>query len=124
MIRHQEITCIICPIGCKIQVQTSGNQILHIDGEKCRRGLDYAQSEALDPRRVLTTSVVIDKGEWPLVSVKTTKPVPKSQLFTILKEIRKIHLCAPVSCGQVLFSNICDSSIDVVATKTVKRKDY
>lgn len=117
---QQEITCIVCPLGCSILVKKKGDNV-EVEGNKCKRGREYARSEALDPRRVLTTSVLVCNGEWPLVSVKTTKPVPKDQLFVVLHEIRRVKIDAPVSCGQVLIRDVADSGIDVVATKTVRK---
>ena len=122
MTMEKEITCIVCPIGCKIMVSQEGDQVT-VDGNKCRRGQEYARSEALDPRRVTTTSVLVKNGEWPLVSVKTTKPVPKKLVFQVLDEIRKQYVAAPVICGQVLLENVCKTGIDVVATKTVEKKE-
>jgi len=118
----KQITCIVCPIGCKIIVKTDGEKINLIDGNKCKRGLDYVRSEALDPRRVLTTSVLVKNGEWPLVSVKTTKPVPKKKIFVVLEEIKDIKVSAPVKIGQRIIKNVAETNIDVVSTKSVKRK--
>ena len=85
MTEEKEITCIVCPIGCKILVETDGKHIKNLDGNKCKHGIDYAEHEALDPRRMLTTSVFVDGGEWPLVSVKSAKSVPKEKIFNVVK---------------------------------------
>jgi len=113
---EKEITCIICPIGCKILVKSNGEII---EGNKCKQGIDYARSEALDPRRVLTSSVLVENGEWPLVSVKTTKPVPKKDIPAVLQEIKKVKISAPVKAGQVLIKNVALLNINVVATKDI-----
>jgi CxxC motif-containing protein len=118
---EKEITCIVCPIGCKIRVRSHGNQCEIVEGSKCKRGVEYAQLEALDPRRMLTSSVLVLQGEWPLVSVKTTKPVPKKKISPVLKTIQNTEVEAPVTIGDVLLENIEDLGIDVVATKTVRR---
>lgn len=121
MTEEKEITCIVCPIGCKILVKTDGKHIKNLDGTKCKRGIDYAEHEALDPRRMLTTSVFVDGGEWPLVSVKSTKPVPKEKIFNVLKEIRKTKVTAPVKSGQRILNNVANTDINIVATKIVKK---
>ena len=117
----KEITCIVCPIGCKIIVESDGKQCKIVDGNKCKQGVEYAQLEALDPRRVLTSSILVVSGEWPLVSVKTTKPVPKDRLSFVLKEIKEAMVEAPVLIGDVLIKNVCNLDIDVVATKMVNK---
>ena len=70
---------------------------------------------------MLTTSVLVDDGEWPLVSVKSSQPVPKGKLFTVLKEIKRTRVKAPVRSGQVLIKNVVQTDVDIIATKTVKK---
>jgi len=120
---EKEITCIICPIGCKIEVLTDGNKCKKIEGTRCKRGIEYAKLEALDPRRMLTSSVLVNNGNWPLVSVKTSKPVPKDKIFVVLDEIKKMVVSAPVLCGQILKKDIAKTGIDIKATKTIKSKN-
>ena len=111
----KEITCIICPIGCKIIIKTDGNKFKIVEGNKCKSGVEYARSEALDPRRMLTSSVLVKNGIWSLVSVRTTKPVPKDKIFYFLKEIKKTSVNAPVKFGQILIKNVLETDIDVIA---------
>lgn len=119
---EKEITCIVCPIGCKILVKTDGKKHCEIlSGNKCKRGIEYARSEALDPRRVLTSSVKVKNGEWPLVSVKSSKPVPKPILFEVLEKIKTVSVRAPVKRGQKIVQNVKGQNIDIIATKTVKK---
>ena len=81
---EKEITCIVCPIGCKILVRTDGKQFEVCNGNKCIKGVEYARAEALDPKRMLTSSVLVNNGEWPLVSVKSSKQIPKNKIFQVL----------------------------------------
>ena len=118
---EKEITCIVCPLGCKILVRAVENQFELIGGNKCKRGIDYAKSEALDPRRMLTSSVLVNNGEWPLVSVKSSKPVQKHKIYSVLKEIKKIKVNAPVRSGQIIIKNIAGTKIDILATKSIKK---
>lgn len=120
MASEQEVTCIICPIGCKILVRTDGIEFEVLGGNKCKKGIEYARNEALDPRRMLTTSVLVKNGDWPLVSVKSSKPVPKQKVFSVLEEIKRINVKAPVKSGQVILRNVAETGIDIIATKTVK----
>jgi len=41
------ITCIICPIGCKIMVKKDRDKVEIVGGNKCKRGEVYAKDEAL-----------------------------------------------------------------------------
>lgn len=117
----KEITCIVCPISCKIFVKSGGRKVDILDGNKCKRGIDYAINEALDPRRMLTTSILVENGEWPLVSVKSSQPVPKDKVFAILKELKSISVKAPIKSGKILIKNVVNTDINIVATKTVNK---
>ena len=121
MKNEKKITCIICPIGCKILVRIDGARFELVNGYKCRKGGEYVKNEALDPRRSLTTSVLVVNGEWPLVSVKTTEPIPKNKIFRVLTGIKKIKVKAPVKTGDVIIKNVATTRIDIIATKTVKK---
>ncbi len=118
----KELTCIICPIGCKILIKTDGKKFEIINGNKCKRGIEYARSEALDPRRNLCSSVLVENGNWPLVSVKTSKPVPKNKIFKVLKEIKNAKVEAPIKLGQIIIKNVANTDIDIVSTKTICKK--
>jgi CxxC motif-containing protein len=121
--KDDEITCILCPLGCKITFKINGEEFTPLNGYKCKQGIDYARSEALDPKRTLTSSMLIIDGNWPLVSVKTTQPIPKKNIFTILEEIKKTVVKAPVKCGDTLIKNVGNTNINVIATKTVRKKN-
>ena len=121
MTDDKKITCIVCPIGCKIQVKTDGKYFEICDGQKCKRGIEYARSEALDPRRMLTSSILVKNGKWPLVSVKSSKPVPKNKIFDVLKEIKKSSVKAPVNLGQIVIKNVSGTKIDIITTKSIKK---
>ena len=73
----KELTCIVCPIGCRLHVTLNGDTIDRISGNRCKRGTAYAREECTAPKRVLTTTVPVVGGVCPLVSVKTERAVPK-----------------------------------------------
>ena len=120
MIVEKNITCVVCPIGCKILVKIDGTRLEIVEGNKCKKGIEYVKNEVFNPRRMLTTSVLVNGGEWPLVSVKSSEPVPKEKLFSILKEIKRLVVNAPVKSGQIIIKNTANTDINIVATKTVK----
>ena len=121
MTNEKEITCIVCPIGCKILVKTNGKDFEICNGNKCKKGIEYARSESLDPRRMLTSSVLVNNGEWPLVSVKSSRPVPKNKIFQVLELIKKAKVDAPVTLGQNILKNVANTKINIIATKSVKK---
>jgi CxxC motif-containing protein len=117
----KQITCVVCPIGCKILIKTDGKSFNLLSGNKCKRGIEYAKNEALDPRRMLTSSIFVKNGEWPLVSVKSSQPIQKQKVFSVLKKIKNKTVSAPVKSGQIIIKNVANSEIDIVATKSIKK---
>ena len=116
----REYTCIICPNGCDIEADIDGDEILSVTGAMCKRGMEYVRQELTDPRRTIATSVPVDDGELPLVSVRLTRPIPKNMIFQAMDEIRKLRVKAPVKAGTILVADILGTGSDVVVTKNVE----
>ncbi len=110
---EKKLTCVECPKGCEITVELDGDKIISVGGYSCQRGKKYAESEVICPRRVLTTTVkCADDG---VVSVKTSNPVKKSEIFELMDKINKITVCPPVKIGQIIVKDIAEGS-DLIAT--------
>ncbi len=111
--RKTNLTCIECPIGCAIEVETEGETVLSVVGNSCPRGKTYAENEVVCPKRVLTTCVRAESGE--MLPVKTDAPVKKSELFTLMKKINALRVQKPVKIGDILVEKI-DGEANLVAT--------
>ena len=116
----KEIICTVCPRGCHILVEGSGETVLSVEGYSCRRGLDYASAEYAHPVRILTTTVKIDGVQNDLLPVRSNRPVPKEKLMDCMAVIRTASVKLPVKRYDVIISDICGSGADIVATKTVE----
>ena len=77
----KKITCIVCPNGCEIEIDGD-----NIRGYTCKRGLEYAKNELLAPKRTITSTVRIS-GVDEVCPVKTSLPIPKEEIFNVMKEI-------------------------------------
>ena len=117
----QEVTCIVCTVGCTLSVVVEGDRA-DVSGHQCDKGVEYGKQEALDPRRIVTSSVLVLGGEWPLASVRTSQPVPKDKVMEVMKEIRSVRVKTPVNMGDVLIGNVAGTLADVVATRAVLRE--
>lgn len=113
------MTCVRCPVGCKLIVEEKDGEII-VSRNMCPRGREFAVEELKDPKRILPTSVKVEGGEYPLVSVKTSKPIPKSRIFDVMEKIKKLKVRAPVKVGDVLLRNVLGLGADVVATRNVE----
>jgi len=112
-----KMICITCPMGCTLMVTHEGKTITKVDGNQCKKGLEYAANELTDPRRMVTSTVKVQGGVHPLVPVYTAAPIPKPLVFDLLQELRKIELKAPVQGGQVILENALGTGVNVVASR-------
>lgn len=113
-----DMVCICCPLGCNLSLEI-GEQEIEVTGNKCPRGAIYAKKEVTAPTRIVTSSIRVEKGSSPMVSVKTKEDVPKGMIFPIMKEIHETIVTAPIQIGDILISNCCNTGIDIIATKQV-----
>jgi len=120
---HREFVCIVCPNSCRISVEYEGTKIKNIKGEKCSKGKDYVKNEITNPLRVFTGSILVEDGDFPLVSVKTTTPIPKKYLKKVGEVSHRIKVKAPIKIGQVVASNLLGEKIDLIATREIKIKN-
>jgi CxxC motif-containing protein len=115
----RKLTCIVCPIGCEIEVLTERDEIIDIKGNRCPRGRDHAFEEMRDPKRIVMTVLRVRGGNLPTVSVKTDKLVPKRLMFKIIEELSGLELEAPIKMGQIIIEDILNTNANVVATRPI-----
>lgn len=107
----RNLTCIMCPLGCQLTVTIDGDNI-SVTGNNCKRGEIFGKEEVTCPMRIVTSSVKTEKG---VRACKTTKPVPKSMIFDVMKEIEKLRLKS-VKFGEVVIKNVLNTGADIVIT--------
>lgn len=120
--KEKTLTCIGCPLGCTLQVEMEGSQVAQVTGNTCPRGEAYAKKELTHPTRILTTTLPVEGGALPMVSVKTAGEVPKEAVFDCVKALRGLTAQAPITIGQRLVENLAGTGVDVIATKSVPAK--
>lgn len=113
----REITCIVCPRGCRMTAHIQGETIT-VTGHSCPRGEKHAMDEILHPVRSLTSIVRVSNRVDTMVSVKSAAPVPREEMFAIMERIHAASVEAPVAIGDVIIDNICGTQI--VATKEIR----
>jgi CxxC motif-containing protein len=114
--------CTICPKGCEITAKLDQAGELTLSGASCNKGEDYVRKEMLDPRRILTTSVLVAGGSEPLVSVRTQTAIPRRLILEAVAVLRNEKTIAPVRQGQIIVSDLLGTGIDVIATKSIPRQ--
>jgi len=117
-ISKKNITCIVCPQGCNLEVwYNENNEVEEIKGYTCKRGLEYGKAESVNPVRMLTTTIRIDGGKLPVIPVKSDKPLPKDLLLECMNIISKVQVKAPVSSGEVIVENILGTGVNIITTR-------
>ena len=95
-------TCIICPLGCELTVQTEDKKVLDVKGNTCPRGERYAVKEVTAPERTLTTIMCASDGQ--MVPVKTDRPVPYDKLFDCMRAVNEKTLVFHKYC-RIIFNH-------------------
>ena len=112
------ITCINCPVGCRMEVTHEGEEVLSVKGNTCKRGDTYARQECVAPLRMVTAVAPVKDREMP-VSLKTRTPIPKKVIDDCMRAIMANPFEAPIAAGDVLIPDVCGTGVDVIATKAV-----
>ncbi|HBF38792.1 MAG TPA: molybdopterin oxidoreductase, partial [Firmicutes bacterium] len=115
----KKYTCIVCPNGCELQAELEDGKMLELRGAGCKRGIDYVEQELANPQRNIASSILLEGGVLPLVSVRLSRPIPKAKIFEVMAAIKKARLQAPVHAGQVAIANVLGLGSDVIVTKHV-----
>jgi CxxC motif-containing protein len=114
--------CVVCPIGCEIDVVHDGSKIISMEGNKCEKSTEFVSQELIEPMRILTTTIRIEGSRWPVIPVRTDKAVPKRLFPQVMKRLRRITLQAPVNMLDVVARNVLRTGANVIATRTMPRE--
>ena len=114
----KEYVCIVCPSSCRLSVEEIDGKIV-VSGNDCKRGIAHGISEYSSPKRMLTTTVTITGGTLRRLPVITAAEIPKSKLMDCLKELYSITVPAPITCGDVIYRDICGTGVDVIASRSM-----
>ena len=119
VIVKKEVVCVVCPIGCMVSVDYKGNEVIQIIGNKCKKGVDFIKEEAIDPKRILTTTLSINSINFRRIPVRSNKPVSRDKILNIIREIKKIKVKPAIKMGDVIAKNFMDTGIDIVASMDI-----
>lgn len=113
----KELTCIECPVGCRIEVKTENGVAVSVTGNGCPRGKIYAENEVTCPKRVVTTTVRRFDGK--MIPVKTDRPIKKSEMFSVMAKINSFVCEKPVKIGDILIENVSDDA-NLIVTANIR----
>lgn len=125
-----ELVCITCPLGCHLKVGRQDDGSLAVSGNRCPRGIKYANEELLAPKRVVTATARIvgsaradGRGDGldaiARLPVRTSAAYPKEGVPALLAAIYALEVRLPVMRGQVLAKDHAGSGVDIIASRTL-----
>lgn len=111
----RELTCIVCPNGCKLTISENGDCIT-VTGNKCPKGEQFAIAELTNPTRTICSTVKTTFPQMPVLPVRVSAEIPKNRIFDVMNEINKVVVKDPISRGDVVIPNVLNLGVDVIAT--------
>lgn len=115
-------TCIVCPRSCDLVVEEKDGTCT-VSGNSCKRGEEYGLNEHLHPKRMITTTVMLEGGNIRSLPVVSSGPVPKEKLPDCLDWLYTIKVEAPVHLHDVIVENILGTGVNVLAARDAERTD-
>ena len=113
----KKMTCIECPKGCNLSVDIENCRVVKVDGAKCPKGTEYAVSEAENPVRIFTATIMAEGLNLKLVPVRTDKPVPKRDIFRAAEETGRMRITVPLEAGDTIIENFLGLGVRLLATR-------
>ncbi|MDR2589376.1 MAG: DUF1667 domain-containing protein [Oscillospiraceae bacterium] len=117
----KKLYCTNCSKLCLISIVGTG-PAMHIEGYKCDKGFEYAEKEAADPHRVLTTTVRTKFPDVSMISVKTDGEIPKFRIPKAMLELAEVVVDSELAVGDVIVEDIAETGVSVVITSPVLMK--
>ena len=116
---ERQLICIGCPLGCMLTATLENGTVTAVSGNTCPRGDSYARKECTAPERTVTGTVRVSGGSAPVVSVRTSSPIPKEKVLELAALMGKLTVSAPVHPGDVLAADVLGTGSDLLATCAV-----
>lgn len=117
--------CTTCPSECLLTVEVERDEdgavveVRSVTGNSCPRGEKFAHQELTCPMRVLTTTVAVSSGDEALLPVRTAEAIPLALHAQAMDLIRGVVVEAPIRMGDVVFPNLLNTGIDLIASMDI-----
>jgi CxxC motif-containing protein len=115
-------TCIECPIGCSLSVDIEDCKVVKVSGHKCPKGEEYARSEAENPLRILTSTVLAEGLPVKMVAVRTDAAIPKAKLMEAMAQVKQVRLRKPMAAGEVIIKDLLGLGANLIVTTGTLQK--
>ena len=103
-----------------VTIRSENGEVINVTGNTCPRGEAYGRKECTNPTRIVTSTVRMEGGKLPVVSVKTASDIPKDKMADVAAALKDIIVTAPVHIGDVVAENIAGTGVNMIATRNVE----
>ena len=117
----KEFVCIVCPNGCNLRTENLDG-VITVTGQKCPKGEEYAKIELICPTRTLTSTVATKFSSHPILPVRTSAAIPKSEIMNAMMEINRIVVTERLKCGDVVVKDFIVPGVNLIATDDIDVK--
>ena len=111
----KNFVCIECPKGCRLTIDEN----LNVTGNTCIRGKNYAINEVTCPKRIVTSTVVVNSKIVSRLTVMTENDIPKEKMFDVMKALDEVKVSVPVKCRDIVIENVCGTGVNIIATRSL-----
>lgn len=115
-----EMVCIVCPNGCLLQVDVKDGSVI-VQGNKCKRGIAFAQKEITAPVRSVTSTVATVFRVFPVVPIRTKGDIPKCKIPEIMALLKTIVADRPYKMGETILADAAGTGVDIIVTTDMER---
>lgn len=111
----RELTCIVCPNGCNLQVNQDVDP-WNIVGNLCPRGIEFVRKELTNPTRTVCSTARTSFAAARRLPVRTQGEVPLASVREVMSEISHLVVDREVRTGDTLIENAAGTGVAVIAT--------
>lgn len=115
----KKLICFLCPNGCSLSVVHNQSEIT-VTGQKCKRGKEFAITEAINPTRTLCTTVKTTFANIPVLPVRSKTAIPKNRIFDVMSALNQVVVNKTLCCGEPVLTNVLGLGIDIIATISIE----
>ena len=114
----KEFNCIGCPRSCLLRVEGENGEYT-VTGNSCPNGERFAISEMTAPRRMVCSTVKTVFPDVPVLPVRLSAEIPKSEIMNVMREISSVLLTERLRRGDVIIENLLGLGTDLISTSDV-----
>jgi len=90
-----------------------------LEGNRCKKGIKFAEKELINPVRILTTTISIASKRAERLPVRSSTPAPKAKIQKMVSEIKKIKVSPPIKMGDIITANFLNTGVDIISSITL-----